>query len=36
MKETTETYIDPFTSEESAGAKKEGHEEVNVCISCEG
>ncbi len=33
---TDENYIDPFTSEESAGEKKEGHEDANVCISCEG
>jgi len=33
---TEETYIDPFTNEESVGEKKESHEELNVCISCEG
>ena len=31
-----DNYIDPFTSEEVAGDKKEGHGEANVCISCEG
>ncbi len=28
-------YIDPFTSEETAG-ERNNNEELNVCISCEG
>ena len=30
-----ENYVDPFTSEESAGERSK-EEELNVCISCEG
>lgn len=36
METQNENYVDPFTSEEAAGEKKEGHGEANVCISCEG
>jgi len=28
-------FVDPFTSEETAGAR-ETNEALNVCISCEG
>lgn len=30
----SDTYIDPFISEEVAGKQKE--QELNVCIACEG
>lgn len=30
-----EKYVDPFTSEETAGEKVKD-QELNVCISCEG
>ena len=36
MEDTKKDYIDPFTNEESVGEKKEGYEEPNVCIACEG
>ena len=36
MEHTTQDYIDPFTNDEAVGEKKNGHEEPNVCISCEG